>query len=46
MNRAIDFKNHPFKFLLYLEWVLLVFAAIASTLPIPLQRFAAGTPEL
>lgn len=46
MNRPIDFKNHPFKFLLYLEWILLIFAAIASSLPIPSQRFATGTPEL
>ncbi|MGB6296476.1 MAG: sensor histidine kinase [Rivularia sp. (in: cyanobacteria)] len=46
MNRAIDVKNHPFKFLLYLEWILLGFAAIASIVPIPLQRFPANFPEL
>lgn len=46
MNRAIDVKNHPFKFLLYLEWILLGFAAIASIVPIPLQRFPAKFPEL
>ncbi len=45
MNRAIDVKNHPFKFLLYLEWVLLGFAAIASILP-PFQRFPTRFPEL
>lgn len=46
MNRAIDVKNHPFKFLLYLEWILLGFAAIASILPTPLQRFQTRFPEL
>lgn len=46
MNRAIDVKNHPFKFLLYLEWILLGFAAIASILPIPLQRVPTKFPEL
>ncbi|MGB3640307.1 MAG: sensor histidine kinase [Rivularia sp. (in: cyanobacteria)] len=45
MNRAIDVKNHPFKFLLYLEWVLLGFAAIASTIN-PVQRFQTSYPEL
>jgi signal transduction histidine kinase len=45
MNRAIDVKNHPFKFLLYLEWILLGFAAIASILP-PFQRVSARFPEL
>ena len=46
MNRAIDVKNHPFKFLLYLEWILLVFAVIASILPTPLHRFQPKIPEL
>ncbi|BAY83326.1 periplasmic sensor signal transduction histidine kinase [Calothrix parasitica NIES-267] len=46
MNSAINVKNHPFKFLLYLEWVLLGFAAIASIVPIPLQRFPTKFPEL
>ena len=46
MNRAIDVKNHPFKFLLYLEWVLLGLATIASILPIPLQRVPTKFPEL
>ncbi len=45
MNDAINVKNHPFKFLLYLEWILLGFAAIAS-LPFPLQRFPTKFPEL
>ncbi|MBV6622322.1 MAG: sensor histidine kinase [Rivularia sp. (in: Bacteria)] len=46
MNRAIDVKNHPFKFLLYLEWILLGFAAVASILPTPLQRVSTRFPEL
>ena len=46
MNRAIEVKNHPFKFLLYLEWVLLAFAAVASILPTPLQRVPTRFPEL
>ncbi len=46
MNRAIDVKNHPFKFLLYLEWVLLGFAAIASIVSPPGQRFQTSYPEL
>ncbi|MGD1914495.1 MAG: sensor histidine kinase [Rivularia sp. (in: cyanobacteria)] len=46
MKPAIDVKNHPFKFLLYLEWILLVCAAIASILPTPYQRFSAKFPEL
>ena len=46
MNSAINVKNHPFKFLLYLEWILLGFAAIASIVPIPLQRFPTKFPEL
>lgn len=46
MNRAINVKNHPFKFLLYLEWILLGLATIASILPIPLQRVPTKFPEL
>ena len=46
MNKTIDVKNHPFKFLLYLEWILLGLAMIASMLPIPLQRFKTNIPEL
>ena len=45
MNRIIDVKNHPFKFLLYLEWILLALAAIASIVN-PLQRFPIKNPEL
>ena len=46
MKQAIDVKNHPFKFLLYLEWILLGFAAIASMMPIPMRRFDTTMPEL
>ena len=46
MNSAINVKNHPFKFLLYLEWVLLGLAVFASILPIPLQRLPTKFPEL
>lgn len=30
MNQSITFKNHPFRFLLYLEWILLLVAIVAS----------------
>ena len=33
MNNSIKFKNHPFKFLLYLEWTLLVLAAFTELIP-------------
>ena len=46
MNSAINVKNHPFKFLLYLEWILLGLAVIASIIPIPLQRVPTKFPEL
>ena len=46
MNSAINVKNHPFKFLLYLEWILLGLAVFASILPIPLQRLPTKFPEL
>lgn len=38
MTNTITYKNHPFPFLLYLEWILLVGAALVSILPSPLQR--------
>ncbi|MBO3461674.1 sensor histidine kinase [Aetokthonos hydrillicola Thurmond2011] len=31
MSPPIQFKNHPFRFLLYLEWILLTFAAFTVT---------------
>jgi len=38
VSLAIQIKNHPFRFLLYLEWILLVVAALTEALPPPLQR--------
>ncbi|KST62078.1 sensor histidine kinase [Mastigocoleus testarum] len=34
MNDSITFKNHPFKFLLYLEWTLLTIAILIEFIPI------------
>jgi signal transduction histidine kinase len=34
MSRSIEFKNHPFRFLLYLEWILLAIAALTETIPV------------
>ena len=41
MNRAIQLHNHPFRFLLYLEWGLLG-VAILSTLDSPPARLGKG----
>lgn len=38
MTRSIQFYSHPFRFLLYLEWIILFLAAIAEALPAPYQR--------
>lgn len=38
MSRPIQLKNHPFRFLLYLEWVLLIVTALAEASPSPFQR--------
>lgn len=46
MSRPIEFKNHPFRFLLYLEWILLAFSAITAVLPFPSPRFSSSFPEL
>lgn len=46
MSRPIQINNHPFKFLLYLEWVLLAIAVITAALPSPSPRFTARFPEL
>ncbi|KJH70121.1 sensor histidine kinase [Aliterella atlantica] len=35
---SIQFSSHPFRFLLYLEWIILFLAAIAEALPAPYQR--------
>lgn len=46
MNRPIQFDNHPFRFLLYLEWLLLGFSALMALMPSPSPRFSAMYPEL
>ncbi|MEA5565533.1 sensor histidine kinase [Anabaena sp. UHCC 0399] len=46
MTRPIQVNNHPFRFLLYLEWILLVISLITSVLPYPSPRFASKFPEL
>lgn len=45
MNRPIKFTNHPFRFLLYLEWTLLAFSAISAVFPFPSPRFPYRFPE-
>jgi signal transduction histidine kinase len=46
MTRPIQFNNHPFRFLLYLEWILLAFAALTAALPSHSYRLQAKFPEL
>jgi len=46
VTRPIQFKNHPFRFLLYLEWTLLASAALTAALPSHSYRFQARFPEL
>ncbi|MCC5634976.1 sensor histidine kinase [Nostoc sp. CHAB 5844] len=46
MSRPIQINNHPFRFLLYLEWILLVLAISTSTLPEISPKFASKFPEL
>jgi signal transduction histidine kinase len=38
MSRPIQINNHPFRFLLYLEWILLIVAALSEALPYPFRR--------
>ncbi|BAY21876.1 periplasmic sensor signal transduction histidine kinase [Calothrix sp. NIES-2100] len=48
MKLPIQFHNHPFRFLLYLEWILLAIATITAVMPNPSPRFAKfpePTPE-
>lgn len=45
MSRSIQVHNHPFRFLLYLEWVLLLLAALSEFLPHGSHRFP-GSPLL
>lgn len=37
MKRPIQFHNHPFRFLLYLEWVLLTMAIVSTLSPLKLH---------
>jgi signal transduction histidine kinase len=46
VTRPIQINNHPFRFLLYLEWILLAISVITSVLPHPSPRFASRFPEL
>ncbi|ARV59470.1 two-component sensor histidine kinase [Nostocales cyanobacterium HT-58-2] len=46
MSRPIYFNNHPFRFLLYLEWILLAFAAFTAVLPSHPDRPHMRFPEL
>lgn len=46
MSRPIHISNHPFRFLLYLEWILLIVSAFAVLIPSPFQRFNNQSTEL
>ncbi|MEA5574862.1 sensor histidine kinase [Anabaena sp. UHCC 0451] len=46
MSRPIQFNNHPFRFLLYLEWVLLGLSVLMVVTPSPSPKFATRFPEL
>jgi signal transduction histidine kinase len=46
VSRPIEIHNHPFRFLLYLEWILLSFAALSAVIPSPFQRSSARFTEL
>ncbi|MBD2296074.1 sensor histidine kinase [Anabaena sphaerica FACHB-251] len=46
MSRPILINNHPFRFLLYLEWVLLGLSVLMVILPSPSPKFAASFPGL
>ena len=46
MNRPIQINNDPFRFLLYLEWVLLAIAVVTAAVPSPYPRFNASFPEM
>ncbi len=45
MSRPIKIDNHPFRFLLYLEWVLLAIAIFTTLLPHHLSRNSHRVPE-
>jgi signal transduction histidine kinase len=38
MSRPIQIRTHPFRFLLYLEWILLLIAALSEALPYPFRK--------
>ncbi|HEY9904695.1 MAG TPA: sensor histidine kinase [Candidatus Sericytochromatia bacterium] len=38
MSRPIQINNHPFRFLLHLEWILLIVAALSEISPSPFRR--------
>ncbi|MGG6296878.1 sensor histidine kinase [Leptolyngbya sp. AN02str] len=42
MSRSTTPRNHPFPFLLYLEWVLIVIALLSELMPAPFPRLARG----
>ncbi|WP_016952773.1 sensor histidine kinase [Anabaena sp. PCC 7108] len=46
MSPPIQVNNHPFRFLLYLEWGLLGLSALMVTIPSPSPRFSVQFPEL
>ncbi|MBW4646200.1 MAG: sensor histidine kinase [Goleter apudmare HA4340-LM2] len=46
MSRSIKFNNHPFRFLLYLEWILLGIATLIAILPYHSARHSQRIPEL
>lgn len=46
MSHPIQINNHPFKFLLYLEWVLLGLSVLVVIMPSPSPKFATLFPEL
>jgi signal transduction histidine kinase len=48
MRRSIEFQNHPFRFLLYLEWMLIAITAFTAMLPIRRHLFSAlpNSPQL
>jgi signal transduction histidine kinase len=46
MSRLTQFNNHPFRFLLYLEWILLLFSASIVLMPSRSPRFSIMFPEL
>ncbi|MBW4565139.1 MAG: sensor histidine kinase [Mojavia pulchra JT2-VF2] len=46
MKPPIQVNNHPFRFLLYLEWILLAIITLTAIIPYPSPRFSSKFPEL